>query len=75
MKTFLLEQIGQVLILVLWKSISSLLKIVAVKKRDSQIRNQFVENLDGKYRIVDIKSSTAMMGLMHYSAMILYDLK
>jgi Sporulation protein Cse60 len=37
--------------------------------------NQFVENLDGKYRIVDIKSSTAMMGLMHYSAMIIYDLK
>jgi hypothetical protein len=37
--------------------------------------NQFIENLDGKYRIVDIKYSIAMMSLMHYSAMIIYDLK
>ncbi len=37
--------------------------------------NQFIENLDEKYRIVDIKYSIAMMGLMHYSAMIIYDLK
>jgi sporulation protein Cse60 len=29
--------------------------------------NQFIENLDEKYRIVDIKY-IAMMGLIHYSA-------
>jgi sporulation protein Cse60 len=37
--------------------------------------NQFIENLDEKYRIVDIKYSISMGGLMHYSAMIIYDLK
>jgi Sporulation protein Cse60 len=37
--------------------------------------NRYIENLDEKYRIIDIKYSTASHGIVHYSAMIIYDLK
>jgi len=37
--------------------------------------NQFIENLDEKYRLVDIKYSITIMGLIQYSAMMIYDLK
>ena len=37
--------------------------------------NQFIENLDEKYRIIDLKYSITTMGLIQYSAMIVYDLK
>jgi sporulation protein Cse60 len=36
--------------------------------------NQFIENLE-KYRLVDIKYSITIMGLIQYSAMMIYDLK
>ena len=36
--------------------------------------NQFIENLDEKYQIIDIKYSITAMDLIQYSAMIIYDL-
>ena len=36
--------------------------------------NQFIENLDEKYHMVDIKYSITATDLIQYSAMIIYDL-
>ena len=62
MKTFLLEQIGQILILVLWKSISSLLKIVAVKKR-APISSKILFKCNDLTIANFVKNKAVMLGL------------
>jgi Sporulation protein Cse60 len=52
--------------------------IISATSREEELEkeiNQFIETLDKKYRIVDIKYSTFSHDSIHYSAMIIYDLK
>ena len=54
------------------------MSIISATPKEDELEkeiNQFIENLDQKYRIVDIKYSIALMGRIQYSAMIIYDLK
>jgi DNA repair protein RadA len=50
-------------------------ELSAVHKLSERQINQFIENLHEKYRIADIKYSITIMGLIQYSAMVIYDLK